>query len=104
MLALANGAEKGGTLGLYYADDFGSAALQAGLAGALVNAVFILVIARFVMGGAIGAVAERGSLMPDGLLQDFHHGCADSRPVARFQFVAGPGRVDACAVQQFRGV
>ena len=104
LLFLAYWAEKGGSLGLHYTDDLGRAALQTGLAGALVNAVFILIIARFVVGGAIGAVAERGSLMAYGLFQDFLHGCADCRPVARFQFIAGPGRVDACAVQYFRGV
>ena len=97
LLFLAYWAEKGGTLGLHYADDARCAALQAGLAGALINAVFILIIARLVVGGAIGAVAERGSLMPYGFFQDFLHGGADCRPVAGFQFVAGPGRVDACA-------
>jgi hypothetical protein len=56
---LADGAEKRGALGLHYANDLGFAALQAGLAGALINTVFVLKIARLVVGGAVGAVAER---------------------------------------------
>jgi hypothetical protein len=104
MLSLANWAEKGGPLGLHYADDNALGALQARVAGALINAVFILEIARLVVSGAVSAVAERGTLMPDGLVQYFLQGGMDGCPVAWFQFVAGLSRVDARTVQYFGGV
>jgi hypothetical protein len=104
LLALANGAEKGGTLGLHDADYLGRAALQTGVTGALIYAVFVLIISRFIAGDAIGAVAERGALMTDGLSQHFSRCGVDGRPVARFQFIAGLRRVDARAVQYFRCV
>jgi len=104
LLALANGAEKGGTLGLHDADYLGRAALQTGVTGALIYAVFVLIISRFIAGNAIGAVAERGALMPDGLLQHFSHRGVDGCPMAGLQFIAGLRRMDARTVQYFGSV
>ena len=73
-LTLAAWAEKCRPLGLHYADNLCFAALQALLAGALVDAMLVLKIARLVVGGAVGAVAEGGALMADGFFEHFLHG------------------------------
>ena len=49
-------------MGLHDADDLGRAALQAGLAGALVNAEFVLIPGHFAGARFIDAVGERRSV------------------------------------------
>ena len=62
-------AEEGGALGLYVAEDHGSA-IRTWLVLAAVDAVVVLVGGAACEGGAVGAVAEVGAFVADGLGED----------------------------------
>ena len=72
-------------LSLNNANDGGAAALEALLAGAVIDAVVALVAAGLIEGVAVGAVGKSRTFVLDGKVQDFEHPGVNGGPLIGFE-------------------
>jgi hypothetical protein len=92
---LAVGTIKRRPLGLHDANDQGAAALDAGLASAVIDTVVVLIAAGLIEGVAVRAVGQCGAFVLDGEVQDFEHAGVNVGPLVGFEQVATLGGMDA---------
>jgi hypothetical protein len=102
--ALAIWAKESGALRLDNAENPRVLALQAELAGPLIDTVLILISPRFASDSPVSAVGQRRSLMRNGFLKHGQHGGVESPPIGWPDATAWRLRMQAGPVQQFGGV
>jgi hypothetical protein len=103
-LLLASLTKERGALRLDDPLDRSLLAAGAGLARFRVDAVFVLVTARFVECVAVCAVAEGGAFVTNRQFEDFQRGRGDRLPLGRFELAAGTLGVNAREVEDFRRI
>jgi hypothetical protein len=98
---LALRAEKRGPLGLDDALDAASAGDEAWLADAIVDAMVVLIAARFVQRVAIGAVGKGRTFVANRHFENLDDRGVDSLPLVAAEPIAAAGRMNSGTVQDF---